>query len=274
MCSHCNEAGRFELCEACRARAGGDAFALHRNRIVWGELLGFSFRVYKQSFGLMTLTMLGAGAPFVVGQLLSYALQVLLVDQLLLAIALSGLLLIAQTIVQGVVTLGVLEICIRLARGQPAQLSMLLGGFRRLGALLLQGLVTNFSVMFAALCATAPVIAVFVLSDQPALPTIGLAGLVGLIGIGMVVYLALGFSFASFELVAEPRLDAFDSVRNAWAIARGERLTIFFALVIVAMLAFAGALVCLIGLVFTLGYATLLFTVLYLALRNGAALPR
>jgi hypothetical protein len=275
MCSRCNEAGRFELCEACRARVGADdAFAFRRDRIVWGELLGFSLRLYKQNFGLMTLTMIAAGAPFVLGQLASYAVQALFVDQLLLAVALSMLLLIVQTVAQGVITLGTLDICVRLARGNPADLGMLLGGFRRLGALLLQGLVTNFAVMFAALCATAPVIAVFVLSNEPALPTIGVAALVALVGAGFVVYLALGFSFATFELVAEPRLDAFDSIRNSWAIARGERLTVFVALVIVGLLAFAGALVCLVGLIFTLGYATLLFSVLYLALRNGAKLPR
>jgi hypothetical protein len=113
---------------------------------------------------------------------------------------------------------------------------------------------------------------VFALSDEPALPTLGMAALVAFCGAGFVAYTALGFSFASLELVAQPRLDAFDAIRNAWAIARGERLTIFVGLVLVGLLLLAGALFCLVGLLFTLGYAAVLFSVLYVALRNGAEL--
>lgn len=274
MCSHCNEAGRAALCIDCRTRVGSDAFPLRRDRILWGELLSFSFRLYKQHFGLITLAMAAAAAPFVLGQLVSYALQTLFMDELFLLVVLSMLLLILQAVAQSAVTLGLLDICIRIARGQPAHAGMVFGELRRVGALILQGVVTNFAVMFAALCATAPVVAVFFISDEPALPTIGIAALVAFAGAGFVVYLALGFAFSTFELVAEPRLGPFDSIRNSWAIARGERLTLFFALGIVALLALAGVMFCLVGLLFTLGYATVLFTVLYLALRNGAQLAR
>jgi hypothetical protein len=260
-------------CQACRARAGGDGVALlRRDRIVWGELLGFSFELYKRHFAQVTLAVLVVLAPFVLGHAVSLPLSALFEDDFVLAIALSLLLWIAQMLAQAAATLSALDVCVRLARGEAEVRLSLRAGLSRLGPLLLQYLIVNFALMFAALLAAAPVIAVFALSDEPALPTLGMAALVAFCGAGFVAYTALGFSFASLELVAQPRLDAFDAIRNAWAIARGERLTIFVGLVLVGLLLLAGALFCLVGLLFTLGYAAVLFSVLYVALRNGAEL--
>lgn len=283
MCSRCVGSAREQnpaasgepvpQCQACLARAAGDGPALRRDRIVWGELLGFSFGLYKRHFAQVTLAMLVVLAPFAIGQAMSFPLSALFEDDFLLAIALSFLIWLAQMLAQAAATLSALDVCVRLARGEADAKLSLGAGLHRLGALLLQYLIVSFSLMFAALLAAAPVIAVFALSDEPALPTLGMASLVAFCGAGLWAYTVLGFSFASLELVAQPRLDAFNAIRNAWAIARGERLTIFVGLVLVGLLMLAGALFCLVGLVFTLGYAAVLFSVLYVALRNGAELP-
>jgi hypothetical protein len=280
MCSRCveagaspNDAGAAPQCISCRARPESTGSALRRDRIVWGELLGFSFDLYKKNFARVTLATLALLAPFVIGQLVSAPLAWLFEEQLLLGIALSLLVWIAQLLAQGVVTLSALDLCIRLARGEHAPAYSLQVGLSRLGALLAQYVLVNLGLGFASLCAAAPVIAVFALSDEPPLATLAIAGLVAFCGAAFIAYTALGFSFAACELVAQPRLDAFSALRNAWAIARGERLTIFFGLALVALLALAGALACFVGLIFTLSYAALLASVLYVALRNGAQLP-
>jgi hypothetical protein len=275
MCSRCNEAGRWQQCAACRAQpATAPGYALSRQRILWGELLGISLRIYRQNFGLVSVAVLLTAAPLLIGQLASSALQLLWSDDFGLVIGLSLLIGIAQLLAQALAWLGLLGIGVRLARGEPAELSMLLSGLPRLGALLLQGAAIQFALMFAAGCAFAPVVAVFALSDEPALSTVGLAGLVAALGTGAVIYVALGFAFASFELAAQPGVGPFAAIGNAWAIARGERLTIAFGLLLAFGLALLGMLVCFVGLIFTLGYATLLLAVLYVALRNGAELPR
>jgi hypothetical protein len=285
MCSRCLEAPATRSqqpsagpqCEACRASSAAvvrdDRLVLRRDRIVWGELLGFSFELYKRHFVRVMLATLFALAPILIGQAVSYAISSMLVDDFVLAIGLSFLLWIAQLLAQGVATLSALDVCVRLARGEAAVALSVRAGLERLGALLLQYVIIDLALVFAGLCAAAPVIAVFALSDEPPLATLGIAVLVACCGAGFFAYTALGFSFASLELVAQPRLDALGAIRNAWAIARGERLTIFVGLLLVGLLVLLGALLCFVGLLFTLGYAGLLFSVLYVSLRNGAELP-
>src|SRR5688500_10462022 len=114
MCSQCVAAagatreqnpdantGPVPQCEACRAQAGDAAPALRRDRIVWGELLGFSFGLYKRHFAQVTLAVLVVLAPFVIGQAVSAPLSALFDDDFLLAIALSLLLWLAQILAQG-----------------------------------------------------------------------------------------------------------------------------------------------------------------------------
>lgn len=284
MCPQCVEAAAARgqdatasppQCEACSPRRAAGTVALRRDRIVWGELLGFAFALYKRHFVQVTTAMLLALSPFALAQAASYALSSLFGgDDFLLAIALSLLLGVAQLLAQAVTMLSALDLCLRLARGQTGASVSLRAGLSRLGPLLLQYLMVNFALAFASLCAAAPVIAVFAFSGgDPPFSTLGIAALVALCGAAFVFYTMLGFSFAPFELMAQPRLDALAALRNAWAIARGERLTIFVGMAIATLLALAGVASCFVGLIFTLGYALLVLGVLYTALRNGAELP-
>lgn len=272
MCSVCNDAGRFALCPACREREGAGNFPFRRDGVIWGRLLSFTFDIYKQNFGLVTKVV----ATGLCGLALLHGLS-LLSSVFSDNVALMGLswitVVILQMLFQAVYTLGAIGISLRLVRGEPAQYGMLLDGMKRIGALIVQSLVTNTALMLTMIVAIAPCGA-FLFGIAPTPVSIGLCALSALLGGAVFIYLALGFTFSTMELMLDPTIDPIKAIKNAWAIARGARLAIAFGWFIAAALMIAGGAMCFIGLFFTLGYAGLLLTTLYLALRNGAALER
>jgi len=171
--------------------------------------------------------------------------------------------------VHGGLLLGALEISLRLMRGQPADLGLLLSGMRRLGALFLQGIVTYLGVALAAFLALVPILALLFGLWEASLPIIGAACLMSLLASLLFLYVSLGVSFSVVELVAQPQVGPFTAIQNSWRIVSGRRLNVLLAFLGLGALVVAGTLACLVGLVFTLGFGILFYTGVYLALRNG-----
>lgn len=276
MCGRCNEAGHFELCGSCRgvaAAAANTGFPFTRQQLSLGALIDFTWLVYKRNFVLVTLMMLVTLVASFLVQGASYGLQIVLIDEPASMIGLSLLGFIVQVAVQAGLMLGVLQISLRLMRGQPAQLGMLLSGVAKLGGLFVQGIVTYLGLSIGAFLAAIPIIGVFYFVTDAPLPTFAAAGLLSLLASVVFLYVALGVSFSALELVAQPQVGPFSAIQNSWRIVNDQRLNVFLAFLALAALAFLGFISCFVGLVFTLGFGVLFFTGLYLALRNGAAVP-
>jgi hypothetical protein len=288
MCKRCNEDGKFDKCARCREeqaavqpetpwRAAGPtaanaAFPFRRDGVAWGTFLRFCFERYTHNFGVLTLAMIVClGAMFVLNMLGGGLM--LLVSDFELGSGLTMIVLpIVHALVLSVLTLGVLQISLRVAQNQPAELSLLWAGVPRLGAFLLVA-----AAMGAALLGVELVLFVafglgFASLDSSdwTLGTIAGVAAVGFIGFCASIYVALGLVFACLEIVAQPELSVRQALKNAWRIAHGERLTLGFGMFLINLALFAGLLMCGVGIVFTLGFAAVLFAALYLALRNGA----
>jgi hypothetical protein len=170
-----------------------------------------------------------------------------------------------------VLTLGVLKISLRVARGEPAELSLLWSSVPRVGAFLLVGAAMGAALFGVELL----LLAVFGLgfssldSGDWTLGTLLIGVALGLLGLAASAYVSLGLVFAGLELVDNPETSVLAALKNAWRIARGERLTLGFGLFLISLLIGAGLIMCGVGVIFTLGYASVLFAALYLALRNG-----
>ncbi len=283
MCRRCSEDGQFDACSDCRnasrrelapaPAATPGSFPFRRDGVEWGRFLRYCFGVYTKNFGLLTLTMITCfGAVLaleLIGTLLIAAVSNSAAEGILWTVVpLVHLVAVVMMMV------GVLQIALRVSRNEPASLALLWSGLPRLGAFLLVIAATAvamfglqvlmflvFGVGFASLDAS-----------SWTLGTLLVAILLGIVVLAASTYVSLGLTFACLEVVAQPGIPVWKALKNAWSIARGERLTLGFGLFLIWLLLCGGLLMCGVGAIFTLGYALVLFASLYLALRNGAPL--
>jgi uncharacterized membrane protein len=96
----------------------------------------------------------------------------------------------------------------------------------------------------------------------------------GLIFLPVYVYLVLGIVFAQTELAFNDESGPISALVYSWRIARGRRLRILGVSIVAGLIMLGSMMLCGIGLFFGLPFATLLYVALYLALRNGADVPR
>jgi hypothetical protein len=284
MCKRCNEDGRFDKCARCRAEAtepvvqrvaksASASFPFRRDGVEWGAFLRFCFARYTQNFGLVTLTTIAwLGSMFALNMI--GALFTLVLPSFELSKLLWPALSLVQVVLFALLTLGVLKISLRVVLGQPAELSLLWSSVPRLGAFFLVSAATVVALFGVELV----LVAIFGLglfsldSSDWTLGTLIMGALLAAAGIAVSAYVSLGLVLASLEIVAQPDVSVLDALKNAWRIARGERMTLGFGLFLIGLLNLAGMIMCGVGMIFTLGLGTLIFAALYLALRNGAAL--
>lgn len=287
MCKRCNEDGRFDRCERCRNEGAAVAarpaaapvpgeFPFRRDGVEWGRFLRFCFELYTKNFGLLTLTMIAFFGSQVALQAIG-GVAMMAVPDFALSSVLWSLFSLLYLVAICALILGVLKISLRVARGQPADISLLWTGLPRVGAFVLVGLALGAALFGLQLL----LLAVFGLGfasfdgGDATLGTLLIGVVLGVLALGTSAYVSLGLVFAGMELADKPETSVLDALKNAWRIAHGERLTLGFGLFLISLLLGAGLLMCGIGVIFTLGYAAVLFAALYLALRNGAPLdPR
>lgn len=237
---------------------------------MWGAFLRFCFDVYRRGFGLVTLALIAICAAALLAHGLGTTL-IMLSAELLDPGLLWPLLGAAEVLLMCALLLGMLKLSLQLVRGQPASLSLLLSGVDRLGSLLLVSMITAAVVGGAELLTVLPIGLGFAFLDASvSLGDLLLVALGVLVALCVSIYVLLGLVFATIELVSEPTIGTFTALGNAWRIAHGERLTVGFGMFLIGVLGTVGGMFCGIGALFTLGYASVLFAALYLALRNGA----
>lgn len=275
MCDVCTEGGRYYACAACRERGGVGTFPFTRDNYTFGGLLEFAWRTYKEHWLVLALAFLLSGIAFFSVSILPSLVSLLFRDSPIVVALFQVVMTAPQIILQGIATLGCMHIGLKAVRGEKPEVGDLFAVWKRLGTWFAQSLIVGALFM--------PLVLVGVGAMMLVMPNalglgegFGVAGIIAALVIWMVVfaagaYLMMGVSFANLEIVAHPTVGAVAGLRNSWAIARGKRLEIFGLFMVTAALYLAGAIACLVGLLFTLGYALVLFAAFYLALRNGAS---
>ena len=90
----------------------------------------------------------------------------------------------------------------------------------------------------------------------------------------LYIYFISGIAFMQAELAFNDDAGPIDAVLYSWRIAQGKRWKIIGVGLLAALIVMGSAMLCGIGLLFGAPLASLLFGALYLALRNGADVPR
>jgi hypothetical protein len=267
MCAVCSEGGRHVQCAACRERAGIGAFPFRRDAYTLGALFEFAWKAYKPHWLLMAGAVVITGVAVFGISMLGGLFSLLFTNQPVLSAAVQFLMIIPQALVQGVLTLGLFNMSIKIARGQAPELGDLFAVWQRVGTWLAQSLVLG-AIMLPLFIVFG--VGAFMASQGVSAMVLGIAGGVfGLIALPVLFYVFLGFGFANVEIVAQPGVGAVAGLKNSWAIARGKRLELILIGLAIFGLYMVGAMACLIGAIFTMSYAAVLFAAYYLAVRNG-----
>jgi hypothetical protein len=83
------------------------------------------------------------------------------------------------------------------------------------------------------------------------------------------VYVLMGIMFGNAELVHDPKVGALAALKSSWRMAAGHRWAMLGCWVVFAGVMLAGLLACLVGIIFAIGFASVMFASLFLALKNG-----
>ncbi len=267
MCNTCTEAGRHELCPDCRARAGTSDLGMTRDDYSLSRVFAFAFAAYKQNLGVLTVAPLITFLAVGVINGITGMLQLLLHEQPLLALSINVLAIIPQTIVQGVLTLGMIRMALTAAQGGRPELEELFSQLPRLGSWLLQ-LLAVYAPLIPAALLYGGVLALFGFDPRGETALYALGGLTLLLVVPYA-YLLLGLSLGSSVLVADPRAGALSALRRSLALTQGHRLRLLGAFITFGAVMFAGVLACGVGLLFASGYVSTAFATLYLVLNAG-----
>jgi len=267
MCSACTEDGRFETCAACRARTGMGRLTLRRDAWTFEAALRHAFAAYRQNFVTLTIAFVILCGVVILANSITGGVQTALSDSGLSTVV-SAALFLVDSLIQGLLTLGLLSMSLSAARGEGAELKQLFSGIKLWRGWLVQmGLVYLPVVVLIGIAGGIVALFQYQLTNPTLL--IILAAL-GLTSAPALLYLFLGVAFGNTELVAEPALGGVGSLRNAWRIARGQRVMLFGAFALVFVLCTLGLLACLVGVLFAASYSAVFFSTLYLTLRDGA----
>jgi hypothetical protein len=267
MCAVCSEGGRQALCMACRERSGVGSFPFRRDAYTLSALFEYAWNAYKQHWltlvGAVVIMFVTMFAISGIGSLIAF----LFTDHPVLMGIVQAIFAIPQLFFQGLFTIGILHVAIKVARGEPTEIADVFSPWRKLGSWLLQFLIL-FGVFFPLI---AVVVGISVLLQQttgsPGLATFGVMA----VAMPFMFYVMMGFAFGNLEIVAQPGVGALAGLRNSWAISRGKRLELVLIGLAAIALYIGGILACLVGALFTMTYAAVLFASYYLTLRNGAS---
>ncbi len=283
-CSACAQAGS-DLCPTCRVRVGADAvFPLTRERWSLGDLLDIAWRRFRIDWVMLSLSGLAVMAVVMgvsmVGQIGQYALTAAAqaIDASTTPVVLVGMALFSmslQTLAQGVMILGLVRLCVESLHGRKLELGLLFSQLRKLGKVFVQGIVVFLAILipfgaYGGLVA----LAIYLTGGFEASARVAIIAVASVaIAIVPFLYWSSSFYFAQMELACNDEIGAIDSIRNSFAIARGQRLAVVGVAIVAGLMVSAGVFACCIGVFASLALGQMVLVGLYLALRNGSGLP-
>jgi uncharacterized membrane protein len=290
MCEVCSQRGQLLLCPACRARSGTLDFPLRRDTWNFSALWDYCFETFKRDWVMLSVAALVSSAVGMMANLSGNVVSSAMQGQGADSLALTGVLLLftilLQVVVQGTMALGMLRVVFDVLEGGGVDVARVFSQFPKVGrylvtvlltsVLLLLPLVLLFLVLsFIGLAAAG--LSVSELAGGQALESMGptLAGVfvvAGLVTLIPAIYFGLPLYLLQAELTFNEDVSPMQALRNCYALARGERSSIFGVSFVAGLLVFAGVLACCVGAIPAIAMGQLLVGGLYLALRNGSEL--
>ena len=273
-------------------RPAEPGFALTRDNVTLTDLLSRASEAWSRDLATWVLAMLlywllGFGIPFalnIVWGLLSTIQEangeastaftaVNIIVQILLQIV--------QWVLSAIFTLGLWAMAVRGLHGQPMSVGVLFSQLSKIWKYVLQ----SFAVALGAVLILLPLLVIIFLMfvgpvdlDTPMSEIVDDAGIpftvASLVLLPFYVYIATGIAFMQAELAYNDDAGPIEAILYSWRIARGRRWRIIGIGLLAGLIVGGSAMLCGVGLLFGAPLATLLFGALYLALRQGADVPR
>lgn len=273
-------------------RPAEPGFALTRDNVTLTDLLSRASEAWSRDLATWVLAMLlywllGFGIPFalnIVWGLLSTIQEangeastaftaVNIIVQILLQVV--------QWVLSAIFTLGLWAMAVRGLHGQPMSVGVLFSQLSKIWKYVLQ----SFAVALGAVLILLPLLVIIFLMfvgpvdlDTPMSEIVDDAGIpfavASLVLLPFYVYIATGIAFMQAELAYNDDAGPIEAILYSWRIARGRRWRIIGIGLLAGLIVGGSAMLCGVGLLFGAPLATLLFGALYLALRQGADVPR
>lgn len=271
-CAECNQGG---YCPSCR-ELGAGAFPLSRNDWDFSRLWNHTWGVFKADWVILSVVALVLfGVSMVIG-VIGQGVQVPLqkagnITGVVIAMVATQL---VSMVVQGLVQMGALRIFMDVLGGGKADLARISSQLPKLGTLILQQLIVIvlFGVPIGAYAGAFVGLGLSFGGAEESTILIAL-GLGGLLLLVPLFYFGIPLTFAAMEIVHNDGVTAIQSIKNCYAIARGQRLYTVGVALAAGGVGLVGLFACCIGLLPAWSLGQMLLAGLYLTLRNGSGVP-
>ncbi|WP_224240137.1 hypothetical protein [Hyalangium gracile] len=276
MCSMCAEGGAQTLCPACQQRLGMEyRFPLDRDNWTFSALWDYCFEIFKRDWLMLGVAMLAFFGILFAVQLVGGLLPTIgeALDNTALSVLFTIISTVLQQAVQGILGLGLMRMVFDVLNGNKLDIGRLFSQVHKTGTYLLAMLIVVLMVG-VPIGALAGIVAGlgYAIGWDAALPiAIG----VGVLALFPLIYFTIPLYLLQAEIAyndEEP--SATQMIRNCYAYARGERLSIMGVSLVGGLVAMLGVMACCVGVLPASGLTYLLLGGLYLALRNGADVER
>ena len=293
-CDECNATGTETMCPSCRDLAGAGAFPFTRDNHSFDGIWNTTFEKWKQEWVMLSVCVLIFFAVIfgvsLFNQLFTVIARAIVGDRggtkaLVLIFGITAAISqIASTIAQSAFLMGLFRVYIDVLNGRKADVARMMTQFSKIGRYFLQQaavfLIIGLPVILylGVLIVVSAALSGISFDDLNHLERDLRPGAIALLIFGslalipVLIYVALPLQFATMELVYGDS-SPLESIRRAYQLANGHRLSIFGYAFIAGVVAMVGVLACCVGLIPALALGQMLTTGLYLALRNGSGLP-
>lgn len=273
MCSTCSEGGAQTLCPSCQQRMGmGSHFPLTRDTWTFSELWEYCFEIFKREWVMLGVAVLAFFGVAFAANLVTSILPAIggVAKSGALSIVLTIISTVLQQAVSGVMGLGLMRMLIDVLQGSKPDIGRIFSQIHKVGTYLLTMLivVAMFAVPSGAVAGIIAGLGYALHWDwESMLPLFIGLGVVALIPL---IYFTLPLYLLQAEIAFNDEGTPMQMIRNCYAYARGERLSILGVGFVGGLVGIAGMLACCVGVLPAMGLSYMLMCGLYLALRNGA----
>lgn len=275
MCDACGGLAAPLLCPPCVARTGTGAFPLTRDTWSVSALWEHCWARFKASWVMLTVAALVTGAVSVGVAMLGDFLTTAAGQSREPAVRYGALAAdrILQMVVTGAIQLGLNRVSLDVLDGREVQIARLMSQIHKTG----RYVVAQIALFAVTLAIYIPFAAVglgiyFLLVDRAGVDTEVLIGalvlILGPIGLVPLAYLVLPMLLVPMDL-AYTETPAIESIRRAYRLSAGQRLSILGVAILTALVAITGLAACCVGILPAIALGQLLLGGVYLALRDG-----
>lgn len=283
MCGQCAEGGSQSNCPTCRQRLGlTEAFPLTRQDWTFSGLWDYCFELFKRDWVMLSVGALILMGVSVAAQAVGNILPTLgaAAESIPLTVALTLGAFLVQNVLQGIVGMGFMRMLLDVLQGRRAEISWMFSQVHKTGTYLGTLLVIALGAVVVIGLLSALVL-VLLMPGNPfdfenfnpeALDEGNLAAVVVVLAVAAVplAWLSLPLYLLQAELAADDHPTVMGVLRNCFAYARGQRLSILGVSMVNGLVLIAGMLACCVGFIPALALSSLLTVGLCLALRTGA----